>query len=69
MAGNFWFAEYDPDPPGGNSYCWFPVIQLGDGLSMSGNTYFATERACEEFIRDEILGATTQFQAIPNAQD
>lgn len=63
--GNFWFAEYDADQ-GNDRYRWRPILQM-DGMTMSTEgPWFATERACEEFIRDEILGARTEFEAISN---
>lgn len=70
--GNFWLADYEPEPPGSDDYPWRPVLQL-DGMVEIIDTFFATKRACEEYIRDEILGASARFETIadtpPSSQE
>lgn len=58
--GNFWFAEYD-EAHSLAGFRWTPCLQM-EGLTFTGNSWFATAEACEEFIRDEILGAAAVFE-------
>jgi hypothetical protein len=59
---NFWYAERDEEQP--SNYQWTPVMQW-DGMIMGGaGIFFATQRECEEFIRDEIVSAVAHFEQL-----
>jgi hypothetical protein len=59
---NFWFAEYDDTQQTGTCK-WTPVME-GDGATIGVQIWFETQQACEEFIRDEIIGAVGHYEAI-----
>ena len=49
-----WFADIDPEQPEG-AYRWQPVLQT-DGVVPSFEMWFATEDACLEWIREQVIG-------------
>ena len=61
---NYWYAERDPDPDFASSP-WRPVLQC-TAFAPSMSVWFETQAQCEQFIRDEILGARVHFEAIPD---
>jgi hypothetical protein len=59
---NFWYAERDTEQAG--AYQWTPVMQADSMSFGNGGIWFATQRECEEFIRDEIGGAVGYYEVI-----
>lgn len=52
----WWFPEYDVQREVAEQVCrWRPVLQLGDGVLTPDGPWFATETACADYIREEIL--------------
>ena len=53
MSKYGWFADIDEESPEG--YPWQPCLQL-DMHCVDIEVWFESREACEQFIRDEILG-------------
>lgn len=49
-----WFADIDDPPPDG--FPWTPCLQVS-GAVHAFDVHFKTREECEQFIREEILGA------------
>ena len=54
-SDNYWFAERDSDGYDPR-WQWQPTLQ-GSGFCLSLPVHFATKQECEQFIRDEVIGA------------
>lgn len=59
---NFWYAEHDPAHAVGR-YPWTATLQM-DGMALSSDYWFETQAACEEFIRDELIGTVGHYEML-----
>lgn len=53
-----WFSDIGNDETDSRTYqiMWQPCLELGTGLIPSIDIWFATEAACDDFIKADILG-------------
>ena len=50
-----WFSEWDEDQKD-TSFTWRPVLQLDGFMVTCQGPWFDSEEACDEFIREDIVG-------------
>lgn len=51
-----WFADVDPSATT-ETYRWQPCLETGTGHIPSFEMWFDSKEACEEWIREHVLGA------------
>lgn len=56
MSGAYWFAERDYSDGYDPRWQWVPTLQ-GNGTRLSLPVHFRTRAECEQYIRDEVIGA------------
>lgn len=58
MNDQGWFSDCGDVSKQTGAYIWQPCLQLGGGHIPCFEVWFDSKEACDEFIRDEVLGQT-----------